>query len=427
MLNYYLEQLNNLIDDNNTLEETFEIHSQLNDKIFNLDDNLMIPEIRERLIEIADVFVQSIKEDNIPIKLYDYWLVGSNAAYNYSEDSDIDIHIIVDLNIYTGDKNLLRILYDYIKSAYSQKYNIKVKGHEVELYLEDIKTSAVTNGIYSLKQDKWIKEPIKEEPRIIEIEETELFKDWLDRYQSVEDEECEQFLDNLYLMRKESLINEGEFGDGNLVFKEFRNRGYIDDLKNRKYKFESDRLTLEKLEEASNEAKAGFGETQHQTSNVKGQNIDASGLETLPNNRRYVGHHVFGVHKGSPDAIIPEDIHTKIGNEITNRLEQYYYQNYNGSKTELGKSAAKNKALIYLAKLNGFVDVSSIINEIENISTDTNIQSIIDKVKPEIAEEVFIEFILHKKLPLKQLKVLTKQCKILLDSVRIKGYIDASK
>ena len=146
---------------------------------------------------------------------------------------------------------LLRLLYDYIKSSFSQKYDITVKGHEVELYLEDIKTSAVTNGIYSLKQDKQLKFPQEQEPRIIDIEETPLFAQWLDRYQSLEDEECEQFLDDLYVMRKISLANEGEFGDGNLIFKEFRNRGYLDDLKARKYKFESDRLTLEGLNEGS--------------------------------------------------------------------------------------------------------------------------------------------------------------------------------
>ena len=248
MLTDYLKQLNEL-NENYSLKESFEIHSQLNNKIFNLDDNLMKQEIRQRLIEIADLLVSSMQENNIPIKVYDYWLVGSNAAYNYNKDSDIDIHIIVDMNI-VQEPYLLRLLYDYIKSSFSQKYDITVKGHEVELYLEDIKTSAVTNGIYSLKQDKWLKFPQEQEPRIIDIEETPLFAQWLDRYQSLEDEECEQFLDDLYVMRKISLANEGEFGDGNLIFKEFRNRGYIQDLKDRKYQAESDRLTLEKLEES---------------------------------------------------------------------------------------------------------------------------------------------------------------------------------
>lgn len=136
MIYEYFKELNNLNEDI-YLDENFQIHTSLNSKLFDIDDNIMFAEVRERLIEIADLFVQNIKENDIPIKVYDYWLVGSNAAYNYTPESDIDIHIIVDTNIVT-DVTILRMLYDYVKSSYSQKYNIKVKGHEVELYLEDI-------------------------------------------------------------------------------------------------------------------------------------------------------------------------------------------------------------------------------------------------------------------------------------------------
>lgn len=248
MIHEYFKELNNLNEDI-YLDENFQIHTSLNSKLFDIDDNIMFAEVRERLVEIADLFVQNIKENDIPIKVYDYWLVGSNAAYNYTPESDIDIHIIVDTNIVT-DVNILRMLYDYIKSSYSQKYNIKVKGHEVELYLEDIQTTAVTNGIYSIMKDEWIKVPEKPEEDItIDIENNPLFKQWLSNYENLKDEECEQFLDDLYYLRKVSLSTEGEFGDGNLIFKEFRNRGYIQDLKDRKYQAESDRLTLEKLEE----------------------------------------------------------------------------------------------------------------------------------------------------------------------------------
>lgn len=194
------------------------------------------------------MFVDSIKEDQIPIKVYDYWLVGSNAAYNYSDSSDIDVHVIVDINTLGLNPYLISLLYNYIKSSFNDKYDIKVKGHEVELYLEDIETSAVTNGIYSLMQDKWIKEPIQQnDVEIYDVTETELYKDWFDRYQNLGDREAEQFLDDLYIMRKMSLASEGEYGVGNLVFKEFRNQGILQDLKDKKYKYRSDELTLESI------------------------------------------------------------------------------------------------------------------------------------------------------------------------------------
>ena len=227
------------------LKELFEVHKELNPQLF--EDNKLKNEIRLRLTEIADMFVESLQEDNIPIKVYDYWLVGSNAAYNYTNESDIDVHIIVDMET-SVNSALLRLLYDYVKASFNDKYDIFVKGHEVELYLEDIKSGAVTNGIYSLKKDEWIKVPDKQEPRTVEIENTELYKDTYKKYSELKDEDVEQFIDDLYVMRKISLANDGEFGEGNLVFKQFRNDGILQKLKDRKYKYKSSELSLESLQ-----------------------------------------------------------------------------------------------------------------------------------------------------------------------------------
>ena len=244
---YALNYLCNKILENimKLLKEEFEIHETLNKKLFD-EDHILRKDVRNTLMKIADMFVESMQEDKVPLKVYDYWLVGSNAAYNYTLTSDIDIHIIVDMDMGVNPY-ILRLLYDYIKSSFNDKYDIKVKGHEVELYLEDINTSAVTNGIYSLKQNKWIKVPIQEEPKKINIEDSQLYKDAYKKYQELKDDEIEKFIDDMYVMRKISLANDGEFGEGNLVFKEFRNKGYLDDLKDRKYAYKSKELTLEKL------------------------------------------------------------------------------------------------------------------------------------------------------------------------------------
>lgn len=247
---YALNYLCNKILENimKLLKEEFEIHETLNKKLFD-EDHILRKDVRNTLMKIADMFVESMQEDQVPLKVYDYWLVGSNAAYNYTPTSDIDIHIIVDMDMGVNPY-ILRLLYDYIKSSFNDKYDIKVKGHEVELYLEDINTSAVTNGIYSLKQNKWIKVPTQEEPKKINIEDSQLYKDAYKKYQELKDDEIEKFIDDMYVMRKISLANDGEFGEGNLVFKEFRNKGYLDELKDRKYAYKSKELTLEKLEES---------------------------------------------------------------------------------------------------------------------------------------------------------------------------------
>ena len=148
------------------------------------------------------------------------------------------------------DPSILKLLYTYAKSSFNSKYDVKVKGHEVELYIQDINEPNATNGIYSLKRNKWIKVPVKDEPKYFDIENTELYKEWLNKYNNLKDEDIEQFIYDLYLMRKTSLAQDGEFGEGNLIFKQFRNDGILDELKDRKYQFKSKELTLEKLEES---------------------------------------------------------------------------------------------------------------------------------------------------------------------------------
>ena len=51
-------------------------------------------------------------------------------------------------------------------------------------------------------------------------------------------------IDYLDDLRKSSLKKDGEFGLGNLVFKEFRNRGYLQNLKDKKYEVKSKELSL---------------------------------------------------------------------------------------------------------------------------------------------------------------------------------------
>lgn len=57
-------------------------------------------------------------------------------------------------------------------------------------------------------------------------------------------EKIDEFIDNLYELRKTSIAKDGEFGLGNLVFKEFRNLGYLDNLKELKKQEKSKELSL---------------------------------------------------------------------------------------------------------------------------------------------------------------------------------------
>ena len=244
------EDLQTLVESMRKRGLVISMNKELNSKLF--EHGVLKEDIRQALIHIADTFVDDIKDNNIPIDVMDYWLVGSNASYNYSDQSDIDIHIIADMDD-VDCNGLLPVVYNYAKSDFNKNHNITVKGIPVEVYIESKNASAITNGIYSLMNNDWVKYP----DRI--VIDTGFNPATSDQYKTKEQqvndalnsdnlEKIQQAIDSLYLLRKASLATDGEFGEGNLIFKEFRNNGTLDKLKERKRELVDKDLTLEKLE-----------------------------------------------------------------------------------------------------------------------------------------------------------------------------------
>ena len=231
------------------LIEKVELHDTLNPKIWENDK--LKSEVKDKLEEIIDQFILELHDNDIPVKVLDARLVGSNASFNYTENSDMDVHLIVNTQEASCDTNVLTLLYNYFKSNFNDKYDISIHGIPVELYIEDVGASAVSNGIYSIYDDEWIKYP--EPVEVPDIDITDDFAVLERRYKNIiEDnnaEEAEELLDELYLRRKDSLATEGEYGRDNLLFKQFRSEGYLDGLKEVINGITSKELSLEALME----------------------------------------------------------------------------------------------------------------------------------------------------------------------------------
>lgn len=225
---------------------------QLNPNLFNKDGRLY-PQIREKILQIVDAFLDYAQVD---IKIADVRLVGSNASYNYNEHSDLDIHIVTDLSKISDPETIARLYFDSIKKNFKDSYDIKIKGIDVEMYVEDINASAVTNGIYSVTQDRWIKKPQKmEDPTEDEISRAEEIEEEIIRSIKIADstEQIESIIDDIYLMRKDGLSKDGETSPANLAFKSLRNKGILDKMKDVLRSAESKKLSLE-----SKKMKKGF-------------------------------------------------------------------------------------------------------------------------------------------------------------------------
>lgn len=228
--------------------KSFETKESLCSDIFvEVSDTFeMNKEVRKTLLKISDHFVDSL---GVEFFIHDIVLTGSLANYNWSEYSDVDLHIIIDYSDIKGNdgsetfKNIIKEFFDAKKNVWNEKHNIKIKGFDVELYVQDISEPHISSGVYSVLNDEWIVEPKKETPNIDDrkiLEKGEEFGKKIDKLISVGDnpdtlKQIEELRKKLKKFRQSGLESGGEYSYENLTFKLLRRNGYIKkllDLKN---------------------------------------------------------------------------------------------------------------------------------------------------------------------------------------------------
>lgn len=227
------------------LKENFNYHETLNPKIWA--NNKLIPEVRTRVLDIAQEFISGFE---IPFSLVDIHIVGSQASYNYTDYSDLDVHLITNFETMNASPEMCQVVFNSLKAKFNADYDITIKGIDVELYVEDIKSTVLSNGIYSVLSDSWIKFPQKLTtvlPANIDTNKYDYLVSSANKaIESRDSEAISNIIDDIYLIRKISLDTEGEFGQGNFLFKQLRNDGVLDSLKKAYKAARSSELTLEK-------------------------------------------------------------------------------------------------------------------------------------------------------------------------------------
>ena len=97
--------------------EKFVTNKTLNTKLFDSESNLL-PEVREKLLKIANYFAEY---SDVTIPILDIYIVGSNASYNYTPTSDIDLHIITNYELVEATEKILEALYNFQNSAFNNE------------------------------------------------------------------------------------------------------------------------------------------------------------------------------------------------------------------------------------------------------------------------------------------------------------------
>ncbi len=199
----------------------------------NIWDNLELkPEIKEKLLQIGKDFYSDTETD-APLK--DVLFVGSLANYNLSDTSDFDVHVVIDFKDVDENVELVEKLVNALKSKWNDEHDIHLKGHNVEVYIQDVTKENRSTGVYSLMQDKWLSEPQKENIQIDKEKIQEKYNDFVRKINSAlkaqDIDKLKSIIKDVYDMRQVGLDKSGELSTENLVFKILRNRNYIEKLK----------------------------------------------------------------------------------------------------------------------------------------------------------------------------------------------------
>ena len=98
------------------LTEGIKTNEELNPIIWD-SDFTMKPQIRTKLLSIVDEYLDAseiLEKDDI----IDIELLGSNANYNYHPKSDIDLHLVVNMEDLSSDPALAQIANNYEKANF---------------------------------------------------------------------------------------------------------------------------------------------------------------------------------------------------------------------------------------------------------------------------------------------------------------------
>tara|TARA_Y100001973_G_C5156864_1_gene311245 strand:+ start:267 stop:1034 length:768 start_codon:yes stop_codon:yes gene_type:complete len=231
---------------------SFKVKENLNPEIWTLnvhDEFVLRPEIREKLLAIANDFLDFIDIEGISCdvkskecQLEDITVTGSIANYNWSEFSDIDLHLLLDFDNVDENEDLLKNVLNAKKNLWNSTHDVSIKGYEVEVYTQDASETHHSSGVYSVLFNKWIVEPKEEDVVEVDVQKVlEKARGWMEiidgLYTKAYDLPAKDILEmidkiktRLKKFRSCGLETGGEFSYENLAFKFLRRSGYLKKL-----------------------------------------------------------------------------------------------------------------------------------------------------------------------------------------------------
>lgn len=236
------------------LEMDIEYHDELNPKLWTEampEEAELKEDVHTALKKAAKAFIEFLQVPKV--KIQDITLTGSCANFNWTPSSDIDLHIVIDMEQAEEEYGeLIKEYFDAKKSVWNDLHDITVKGIPVEFYVQASAEKHYSTGVYSLKRDYWVIEPKQSKPEIddtaVERKAKEMMKLVDDAIATNKASVVERVMEKLRKMRKAGLEEAGEFSTENLAFKMLRNNGYLEKLADVRTKTFDRELSVEEEE-----------------------------------------------------------------------------------------------------------------------------------------------------------------------------------
>ena len=203
-------------------------------------DGELQPEIREKLLKIAQDFFDSLELPEGTI-LKDIKLTGSFANFNWSKFSDVDLHLVLDFSEISDNEEFAKDYFMAKKNLWNNAHDIDIYGYPVEVYVEDKDEPHTASGLYSILNDEWI--TIPQQQKII-IDKDDI-KSKAEGYLSLIPQFEKMFEDGKYKevinsidktkerirdMRSSGLEKGGLYSVENLAFKVLRRSDFVKEL-----------------------------------------------------------------------------------------------------------------------------------------------------------------------------------------------------
>ena len=232
-------------------EESFEVQTELDPRLWR--DNELLPEVRDRLMEIVQDFIDNLSKD---VQISDVRLTGSLANYTWSTYSDLDLHVVVDYAEVDENEALVKSFFDAQRMLWNDEHDIEVEGYEVEIYVENVEEKHLSGGVYSILNNEWIVEPVPYEGEIDFATARKKSDDITTQVNLIGHivragkfnsalKSIERLKSKIRRMRRAGLESDArEFSPENIAFKILRREGILKKLNDLKYNVDDKEMSI---------------------------------------------------------------------------------------------------------------------------------------------------------------------------------------